>query len=179
MRAELFTARALGEQLLALAEAERDPTLYLEAHYALAATLSCIGDFSDACDHAEQAIALYDPESHCSHALFYGQDPGVFSLLWASMDLWFLGYPDRALKRSQNMLILAHEAAHPFSLTIALFMAAVLQVAARTSDRPTAHSHRHRGSKRTGVSVCLGVGGYSPGLGLDLSGRQGGCRPDV
>jgi DNA-binding winged helix-turn-helix (wHTH) protein/predicted ATPase len=126
MRAELFTARALGEQLLALAEAERDPTLYLEAHYALAATLSCIGEFSGACDHAEQAIALYDPESHCSHTLFYGQDPGVFSLLWASMDLWFLGYPDRALKRSQNMLILAHEAAHPFSLTIALLMAAVL-----------------------------------------------------
>jgi predicted ATPase len=42
------------------------------------------------------------------------------------MELWFLGYPDLALKRSHDMQVLAQEASHPFSLTIALFMAAVL-----------------------------------------------------
>ena len=126
MRGELFAARALGEQLLELAESEHDSAVYLEAHYALAATQSCIGEFSTACEHAERAIALYDPASHRSHTLFYGKDPGVFSLLWSSMDLWFLGHPDLALKRSHDMRILAHQTSHPFSFAIALFMAAVL-----------------------------------------------------
>jgi len=134
MRAELLTAKRLGEQLLTLAQVEQNPALSLEAHYALAATLTCVGDISTAYKHAKQGIALYDPQQHRSHVFLYGQDPGVYCQLWAAVDLWFLGYPDQSLQRSQAMLALAHDAAHPFSLTTALFTAAILHQLRRESQ---------------------------------------------
>ena len=68
----------------------------------------------------EQGIALYDPQQHRSHAFLYGQDPGVTCLSYAAWALWFLGYPDQALKRSHEALTLAQELSHPFSLAFAL-----------------------------------------------------------
>ena len=40
--------------------------------------------------------------------------------------LWLLGYPDQAVASSQAALTLAQQLAHPFSLTLALYWAAVL-----------------------------------------------------
>ena len=48
------------------------------------------------------------------------------SLSWAIYDLWFLGYPDRALKRSQEALALAKQLDHPFSMLFASEFAARL-----------------------------------------------------
>jgi predicted ATPase len=47
-------------------------------------------------------------------------DTGVSSLSWTALVLWLLGYPDQALKKSQETLALAQELAHPFSLAQAL-----------------------------------------------------------
>ena len=47
-------------------------------------------------------------------------------LSYAAWVLWFLGYPDQALKRSQEALALAAGLSHPFSLAFALGFAAVL-----------------------------------------------------
>ena len=47
-------------------------------------------------------------------------------LSFAALALWFLGYPDQALKRSHEALTLAQELSHPFSLALALDWAAWL-----------------------------------------------------
>ena len=47
-------------------------------------------------------------------------------LSYAALGLWYLGYPDQALKRSHEALTLAQELSHPFSLAFALVMAAML-----------------------------------------------------
>jgi predicted ATPase len=52
--------------------------------------------------------------------LYGGYDPGVGCLCKAALNLWHLGYPDQALKRSHAALTLAQELAHPHSLAIAL-----------------------------------------------------------
>ena len=44
----------------------------------------------------------------------------------AAPALWLLGYPDQALASSQAALALAQQLAHPLSLMLALFFAAVL-----------------------------------------------------
>ena len=72
VRAELQTARELGEQLLSLAQSVQDPALLLEAHHALGWTLFLSGEFASAREHLEQGIALYDPQQHRSHAFLYG-----------------------------------------------------------------------------------------------------------
>jgi class 3 adenylate cyclase/tetratricopeptide (TPR) repeat protein len=94
LRAELKTARDLGEQLLRLAESARDPALLVEAHYTLGETLFCLGDLAAAYSHHEQGIALYDPELHRSHAFLYGVDPGsvvLQSRRVSLVDVWLSG----------------------------------------------------------------------------------------
>ena len=78
----------------------------------------CItGDWASAQAHLEQGIALYDPQQHRAHAFLYGgHDPGVCCLCHAAWCLWMLGYPDQALRRSQEALALARELSHPTTL---------------------------------------------------------------
>jgi predicted ATPase len=126
VRAELQTARELGEQLLTLAQSVQDPVPLLEAHGELGSTSFWLGEVTSARAHVEQSIALYDPQQHRSLAFLYGQDPKVTSLSNAALVLWFLGYPDQALKRSHDALTLAQELSHPFSLAFPLSFAAML-----------------------------------------------------
>jgi predicted ATPase len=44
-------------------------------------------------------------------------------LSWAAWALWFLGYPDQALKRSQEALTVARGLSHPYSLSVILTFA--------------------------------------------------------
>jgi predicted ATPase/class 3 adenylate cyclase len=120
VRAEYNTARELGEQLVSLAGSAQDSALLTEAHAARGNTLCFLGELVLARGHLEQAIALYDPQQHRSHAFVYGQDPGVHSLSYATLALWLLGFPDQARKRSSEALGLAQELSHPYSLAFAL-----------------------------------------------------------
>jgi class 3 adenylate cyclase/predicted ATPase len=120
-------ARALGEQLLTLAQRVHDAALLLEAHHVLWATLFWSGEFAAARAHLEQGRALYDPQQHRSDALLYGgHDPGVCCLNHAACCLWILGYPDQALQSVREALTLAHALAHPPSLANALSFATML-----------------------------------------------------
>jgi len=124
VRAELLTAHELGEQLLRLARSVQDSDLLLEAHAALANTFFFLGEVAPAREYAEQGVTLYDPQNHRSLAFLYGLDPGVFCLSRAAHALWFLGYPDQALKRNQEAFTLARELSHPYSLGWILSLAA-------------------------------------------------------
>src|SRR5262249_51519395 len=62
-------------------------------------TLNYLGELATAQVHLEQGIALYDRQQHRTHALLYGQDPGVACRSYAAATLWLLGYPDQALQR--------------------------------------------------------------------------------
>src|SRR5262249_60799720 len=90
--------------------------------------------------HLEQGIALYDRQQHRTHALLYGQDPGVACRSYAAGTLWLLGYPDQALQRSHEALTLAQEVAHPFSLAYALVFAAFLHFLRREEPLVQARS---------------------------------------
>jgi predicted ATPase len=126
LRMELQTARELGEQLLTLAQRVGDPALLLEAHYALGTTLNYLGEFAATQAHYAQGIALYDPLQHRSHAFRYGLDSGVMYRIYGGVTLWWLGYPDQALRRSHEGLTLARELAHLYSRAVALLFATIL-----------------------------------------------------
>ncbi|HEV8718957.1 MAG TPA: adenylate/guanylate cyclase domain-containing protein [Candidatus Binatia bacterium] len=135
VRAELRTARELGEQLLQLAQNAQDPALLLEAQHPLGETLYYLGEFTSAYAHLEQGIALYDPQQHRSHAFLYGTDTGVLFLSRAAHVLWMLGYPDQAVKKSQEALALAQELAHPNTLAAALVFASWFYQLCREGQR--------------------------------------------
>ena len=126
LRAEYGTARELGEQLLALAEQVQDPGALLVAHDVMGDTLLWLGEFAAARSHLEQGAALYDVQQRQSHIFLYGYDSGVACLGFGAWALWFLGYPDQALRRAQDALSVARELAHPFSLAFGLQFVAQL-----------------------------------------------------
>jgi len=126
-RGEVQTERALAEQLLSLAQRLHDPDLLLEAHHALWATLFTSGELAAAQPHLDQGLRLYEPQRHRAHAALYsGHDPGACCRQQAALGLWLLGYPDQAVASSQAALALAQQLAHPLSLTLALYWAAML-----------------------------------------------------
>jgi predicted ATPase len=125
-RGELQAARELAEQLLRLAESAQEPALFLEAHMGLGGISFWLGDLAATREHSRQGIALYDPEHHASHAFLYGQDPGVTCGTYEAGALLRLGYPDQALKVSNDTLTLARELGHPMSLVFALTLASIL-----------------------------------------------------
>src|SRR5207244_4783594 len=126
VRAEYQTARELAEQCFSLAQRVHDPALLLEAHLALGTSLLVLGEVVPARVHLEQGIALYDPQEHWALAFRTGIDPGALCLSYAAMVLWSLGYPDQALRRSHEALLLAQEASHPPSLAAVLFYVAFI-----------------------------------------------------
>jgi predicted ATPase/class 3 adenylate cyclase len=121
-------AREVGEQLLSLARCQHDATRRMVAHASLGGTLFYLGEFTPARVNLEQGVALTDPEAQRTLALRYGEAPGVRCLVYATMALWCLGYPDQGLQRSQAACALARELEHPLSLATALFWAARLQL---------------------------------------------------
>jgi predicted ATPase len=126
-RGDSQTMRVLGEQLLSLAQRLEDRDLLLEAHHALWTSMFSGGELAAARMHQEQGLRLYDPQRHRTHAALYsGHDPGVCCRYRAAPTLWLLGYPDQAVASSQAALALAQQLAHPLSLRIALYWAAML-----------------------------------------------------
>jgi hypothetical protein len=122
--AEYQTAHALGEQLLTLAQQAQDPAILVAAHSALGTTLFFMGAIAAAHIHFVQGIAFYDLQ-HCASALLYWDDSGVPCQNRAAWALWYLGYSDQGLARTQEAVTRAQQSAHPFSLAFALDSAAM------------------------------------------------------
>ena len=120
LRPDMQKARELAEQMMQLAQSSHDSALLLEAHQALGASLILLGELRQGRRLLEQGIALYDIQTHRSHAFLYGIDPGVYCLCFAAWNLWCLGYPEQTLKNTQDALRLARELAHPHTLALAL-----------------------------------------------------------
>jgi TOMM system kinase/cyclase fusion protein len=123
LQGKVQIAQELGEQLLELARSGQESALLVVAHDALGDTLLWRGEFVRAREHLEHGITLYEPQHHAVALLYGGYDPGVACRNFAAHVLWYLGYPDQALQRSQEAISLARELSHPFSLALALFFA--------------------------------------------------------
>jgi predicted ATPase len=126
VRAEYQMAHTLGEQRLSLAQQVQDAAMLMAAHRAIGHTLFRLGAVATAHMHFAQGMALYDPQQHRASALLYGEDAGVYCHSFSPWTLWYLGYPDQGLARSQGAVTLGQQSAHPFSRAFALSLAAVV-----------------------------------------------------
>jgi len=159
VRTPLGTSRALGEDMMRLAEHEQDPDLLLQAHNSLGATLFHMGECEAALVHFDRALALYDTRRHHTHVTQYVQDPAVVCLARSSLALWCLGDPDQAVRRAREGIALAESQAHSFSLAFALAFVAMLHEFRR--DFAAARQLAERAidlSAREGFSVFVTMG---------------------
>lgn len=127
VRSELRTTQELSEELLELARRRGSRLFEIVAQMELGGTALLLGELTTARDHLRRADELYEPDQHAHHVSQFGVDFGVFSRAWETHLLWQIGDVDRALERSERLLALSQELAHPLTRTVALAYAAMLQ----------------------------------------------------
>jgi len=118
-RAELQTGYEVAQQLLGVAVDTEDPLLVALPHFAAGWTLILLGELNEARAHLEQVVSLYQLDRQRFLTSTHGQRLVVGSLSWASQALWLLGYPEQALKRSQEATSLAEQLEYPLYLAMA------------------------------------------------------------
>jgi tetratricopeptide (TPR) repeat protein len=148
VRAELHTARELGEELMRLAESAPTPAFHLKrAHNVLGITLFWLSEFVSARTHFEHGLALDAPQQRSAIDFSYGQDAEVVSLAYLSCLLWFLGYPDQALYKSQEALAAARAGASAWFSARASFRSLGASALARYTVRGLSQACGARQSK--------------------------------
>ena len=121
LRGDLKTALELAEELSRLALGGDDAALQLVAHDVLGDTLYWLGEFPRSLEHLERGIALYRFDEHRALAHQHaGYDPGVACRSFSAYALWYLGYPDRAVRRNEEAIALARELSQTFSMILAV-----------------------------------------------------------
>jgi predicted ATPase len=140
-RGRYAVARDIGERLLEASRHGEDTGQLLEAHHALWATLTAMGEPTAAVAHAERGITLYDRERHAAQTFLYGgHDPGACCRYQLALNQWVLGYPERALATIHDVLRLVEELEHPLTTAIALGFATWV--------------HHQRGDREATVAVA-------------------------
>ncbi|WP_437731375.1 protein kinase domain-containing protein [Sorangium sp. So ce1335] len=153
-RGEHWTARAFGEDLLALARTRGGPEAALAAHHALGKSCLFLGEHGNARQHLQTSVGLYDRARHHDISYFYGGDFEVQGLSYLAITLWALGAMDQALSTTRRACAIAEGLGHPFTVVLALSLAAVhhqvrrdrrttLEYAERALSLATRHECRH------------------------------------
>jgi len=132
-------ANELAKRCASIAQTIGDPDLTLESHLALGESSFYMGNMVSAQNHLMQATLLCSSKEHRSPTTRNLQDPEVAALTHLAIATEILGHPDKAAKLSQQVISLAQEIAHPFSLAYALTGAAMLHQINREFDASREH----------------------------------------
>jgi DNA-binding SARP family transcriptional activator/predicted ATPase len=174
VQAEYQRAHDLAEEALSLAQRAKDPLLVALGHWYLGFVSFGLGEYTTAQAHLEQVIAFYDPEQHHRSFVFLrGEDVGTSALAYDACCLWCLGYPEQALRQSQQALALARQLGHDFSLADVLCFGGCLFNEMRQDAAALKGNAEElmRLSKEIGFPVWLGTGTYHRGAALTMLGQ--------
>jgi predicted ATPase/class 3 adenylate cyclase len=119
LRAELHEARALAERLLNSASNINDSVYKVLAHEAVGFTLFAQGRFVTACAELENSISMCKDSKAAAYLEASAQDPRVHARLYHGLALWFLGYPDQALRVCAEAQCCADASQNSFSKAMA------------------------------------------------------------
>src|SRR5215468_6703052 len=119
LRAALGEAQALAEHLVNTAEHADDSVYKVLAHEALGFTFFARGKFAAAHASLERSISMCEDGKAAAYLDLSAQDPRVHVRLYDGMALWFLGYPDQALRVCADARRCADGSRHPFSEAMA------------------------------------------------------------
>ena len=172
LRAEIETAREIGEEFLRLAERLPYPGLAMRGHWSMESSFTHLGEFALAIEHFEKALLLYDPERHLDDAFLYALNPGVAMPCLAAWALWYLGRPDQSLDRIQKALALARELSEPNGLAHALMFAAILHQLRREDGMAQARAEAAIAvSSEHGLVMYQAIATIARGWALNEQGR--------
>ena len=166
----------LAAQLLALAEKQRATVPLMIGHRLMGQSLLLTADVAEGRAHLDQAIALYDPAEHRLLATRFGQDVGVVALSFRSFTLWLLGYPEAALRDTDDALKNAREMGQAATLMYALAHAAIPYTLCGNRAAAAAHARELVAlAEEKGAPFWKAFGMMKQGSVLALTGRASGA----
>jgi predicted ATPase len=102
VRGELSSMRAHAKSFLTKVEARPDSPEAGVAHRLLGTTHWFAGEYAEARDHLERALAVFQPGRDDDLAFRFGQDAGVAARLYLALALWPLGDVERAISLTRD-----------------------------------------------------------------------------
>jgi predicted ATPase len=127
-RSDFARASTTAGELMAIAVAEQDPALLLEAHLMTCISTSWPRDVVSAIEHADHASAFFARTSSGFVQFRVGPNPGVVSHAIAGLLRWTAGLADAATTSMTRALDLATQLEHPYSQGFALHHATLLDL---------------------------------------------------
>ena len=124
---EMGKAAAVAQEILGLADRQDDQGMRLDGHLILGTVLAFAGDLPGAAEQLDQGIEAFESPTYRPRQIRLGTDPRISCLAASGFVLWALGFPDRAVDRSDRGVALAAQL-DPYSLAYGLFHSAFLHV---------------------------------------------------
>ena len=128
VRGELPAMRAQLAACLADVEARPDSPEAGLVHRVQGITHWFAGEFVEARDHLERALALFQPGRDDEMAFRFGPDPGVSAMAFLAFALWSLGEVDRAVSLTERMRARLGGLTNANTLALGTMLAAMLAV---------------------------------------------------
>ena len=127
-RGELPSMRAHAAAFLSDVEARPDSPEAGVAHRAAGITCWFAGEYREARDHLERALALFQPGRDDDLAFRFGLDPGVAAMAYLAIASWPLGEVDRAISLIDRMQTRIADLTHVGTLAFGRMHAALFEL---------------------------------------------------
>ena len=109
-----------AERLLAEGNDTGDINLQIFGHAATMVQYFLNGRMAEAREHADRALAMYDPQRAQRWIQLTGHDLKTFVEVYACQLIWMQGYPEQAVRMSERSSAHAREVGHAFNLVWAV-----------------------------------------------------------
>ena len=135
LRGDLPRAIELSDRLTEMAEDLKEESMHLEALRAAGCTLVHAGKYQEAEVALLKGIQAYSADRHRSNAYVYGHDPATTFYVYRAVNLWLLGFPDRAEATIDALHSLLTDSNHRLSVAYAWTMGAQVSQLTGRVDR--------------------------------------------
>jgi len=119
LRGEFDACQEIAAETTALAESLQHPALLMEAPWLPGCTQFYRGEFTAALPNLRLGFSRWDEALSQVTTLATGQNCGVTYELYEGLSLWYLGFPDQALRQMERAVQRAIHLKHPFSESFA------------------------------------------------------------
>jgi tetratricopeptide (TPR) repeat protein len=133
-RQQLSAARVLAVEALPLAESTGDTALILEAEYNLGETAFWLGNWTEAAQHWQRTLSLYDRDHHGQLCLSFGVDPWILGASILAIVEVGLGRPDHARRRRNEVVEYCRQLGHNLSRVMMLVLSAWVDIVLNDRD---------------------------------------------
>jgi class 3 adenylate cyclase/predicted ATPase len=179
-RGELPLMRTHAAAFLSDVEARPDSPEAGVAHRNAGATCWFAGEYREARDHFERALALFQPGRDEDLAFRFGADPGVGAMAYLTTALWPLGEVDRAISFIDRMQRRMADLTHVGTLAYGRLHAALFEL--MRGDRARAAPHAFelaRLAREHDLSLFRAYGAFLEGWVNAASGAIGSGLEDM